>query len=275
MLGTPSCTSASNRAKQRAADLAAVGKQHWGAADFDAFLEVVPDAGLWTLLVSLGVEPSDSSMPQQLDRAATILRIKREAIWSSSNILSYPFKEKTEFRYDEAVRWVADEFDVAPAITTASTTFEVEQAVAVTTFVNVWDKLTPSQREEVLAQLDPDRRIQDHAAVAVMAGTGAAAALSAAALLNGFAFYTTMTTVMSVVAGWFGLTLPWMAYQGATTAVAFLATNPIGWGIIGVGALTSIAWLGGANERKTAAFILQVNALRAAAWQDAGRKFPS
>ena len=261
--------------RQRFADLAAIEKWKWGEADLDAFLEVVGDEGLWALLVSLGSEGPTSNPPQWLDRRVTIARIKREAVWRSSSILSYPMKDKASVPYDELVRWIAGKFEVEPAVIVSTSTYGLEKAIALKTFVDLWDKLVPEQRKQVLAELDPSRTILDHGAVAVMAGTGAAAALASAALLTGFSFYTTMSTVICVSAGWLGVTLPFAVYTSASSTVAFLATNPIGWAIIGIGALVSIAWIGGPNERSTAAFVLQINALRAAASQAAGRKFPS
>jgi hypothetical protein len=253
------------------ADAADPNKQKWDENDFARFAALLPLEQLQLLRISLGVAEPGEAIPATVDRAAWIKEITDQAVWVSSNILTYPFKG---FRYDEMARWVAQEYEVAPAQATGESTFKVEQAIQTQLFVGIWDKLTPEQRAKSLEQMDPDGKLEDPAAIALMTGTAAAGAIAGAALLSGFAFYTTMSSFICAAGGLLGLTFPFAVYTGASTAVAFLATNPIGWAILGLGALASLAWLGGANEQKSAAFVCQVNALRAAAWMGAGRKLP-
>ena len=106
-----------------------------------------------------------------------------------------------------------------------------------------------------------------------MSGTAAASTLAGSALFFGFAFYTTMSTAIAAIGALLGVAVPWVAFTSASTLVAFLATNPFGWALLAVGVGASV-WLGGANEQKTAAFVCQINALRAAAWKAAGREVP-
>lgn len=253
------------------ADAADPTKRVWDETDFVRFAELLPVEQLQLLRISLGLAESSDGVPASVDRAAWIEEITAQAVWASSNILTYPFKD---FHYDGLVRWVAEEYDVAAARIEGESTFKVEQAIQAQLFVGIWDKLTPEQRSKVLEKMDPDRKLKDPAAIALMSGTAAAGAIAGASLLVGGAFYTTMSAFIGSVAGLFGLTLPFVAYKGASITVAFLASNPIGWAILAVGALASVAWIGGANEQKSAAFVCQVNALRAAAWMEAGRSLP-
>jgi hypothetical protein len=254
-----------------AADAAALDKQTWTTDDLDRFLQVLPLTALWNIRISLGLSQASDPVPSTLDRSTTIAEIKKQAHWVSSSIATYPF---TQLDYDPLVRWAADQFDVAPARIRGLTTFKVEQELMLQVFAGVWDRLSPEQRAEVLRKVDPDRTLADPGAMVLMSGSVAAATLATTALFAGFGFYVAMSTFLSSTAGLLGLTLPWAAYSGASSAVAFLATNPFGWAIIATGILASIAWLGSANEQKSAAFVCQINALRAAAWRADGRQVP-
>lgn len=253
------------------ADAADPNKRVWDETDFNRFADLLPMEQLQLLRISLGLAEPGERVPASADRALWIKEIKKQAIWVSSNIVTWPFKD---FRYDELVRWVAKEYDVAAARIEGESTFKVEQAIQTQLFVGIWDKLTPEQRIKTLEKMDPDGSLKDPAAIALMTGTAAAGAIAGAALLSGFAFYTTMSSFICAAGGLLGLTLPFAAYTGASTVVGFLATNPIGWTILAAGALASLAWIGGANEQKSAAFVCQVNALRAAACMEAGRRLP-
>lgn len=255
------------------ADAADPFKKKWDTKDYEAFLDRLPASELWTLKVSLGLATIEDRMPANVDRKAMRAEINAQVVWVSSNIATWPFKDKT-VRYDELARWVAEEYDVHSALAVGASTFKVEQAIVLQLFAGYWDRLTPEQRSELLAQLDPDRTLIDPAGIALMSGTAAAATLAGSALFFGFAFYTTMSTTIAWIGALLGVTVPWVVYSSASTLVAFLATNPFGWALLAVGAGASVAWLGGANEQKSAAFVCQINALRAAAWEAAGRELP-
>lgn len=265
------CLLRQDRQKSALADAADPTKQDWNEVDCRRFLSEMPAEQLQLVRVSLGLAKEAEPVPTNVDRAAWIAEIEKQALWVSSNVLTYPFKS---FQYDKLARWVAGEYGVAAAKTEGETTFKVEQAIQTQLFVGIWDKLTPEQRTKVLKDVDPDRSLKDPAAIALMGGTAAAGALSATAMLSGFAFYTTMSSFIASSAALLGLTVPFAGYVTASTVVGFLASNPIGWAILGLGALVSLAWIGGASEQKSAAFVCQINALRAAAWMGAGRELP-
>ena len=253
------------------ADAADPFKQKWDTKDYEAFLDQLPASELWTLKVSLGLATIKDPVPANIDRKAMRAEINAEVVWVSSNIATWPFKDKT-VHYDELARWVAKKYDVHSALAVGASTFKVEQAIMVRLFAGIWDGLTPEQRSEVLAKIDPDGSLKDPAGIALMSGTTAASTLAGSALFFGFSFYTTMSTVIATIGKILGVTVPWVVYSSASTLMAFLATNPFGWALLAVGAGTSVVWLGGANEQKSAAFVCQINALRAAAWEAAGRE---
>ena len=255
------------------ADAADPFKQKWDTKDYEAFLDRLPASELWTLKVSLGLATIKDRMPANIDRKAMRAEINAEVVWVSSNIATWPFKDKT-VHYDELARWVAKKYDVHSALAVGASTFKVEQAIVLQLFAGIWDGLTPEQRSEVLAKIDPDGSLKDPAGIALMSGTAAASTLAGSALFFGFGFYTTMSTVIATIGKILGVTVPWVVYSSASTLVAFLATNPFGWALLAVGAGASVVWLGGANEQKSAAFVCQINALRAAAWKAAGRELP-
>ena len=255
------------------ADAADPFKQKWDTKDYEAFLDRLPASELWTLKVSLGLATIKDRMPANVDRNAMRAEINAEVVWVSSNLVGWIFKGKA-VRYDELARWVAKKYDVHSALAVGASTFKVEQAIVLQLFAGIWDGLTPEQRSEVLAKIDPDGSLKDPADTALMSGTSAAATLAGSALFFGFAFYTMMSTAIAAIGEILGVTVPWVVFTSASTLVAFLATNPFGWALLAVGAGASVVWLGGANEQKSAAFVCQINALRAAAWKAAGRELP-
>ena len=253
------------------ADAADPFKKKWDTKEYEAFLDRLPASELWTLKVSLGLATIEDRMPANVDRKAMRAEINAQVVWVSSNIATWIFKDKAVY-YDDLVRWVAEEYDVHSALAVGASTFKVEQAIVLQLFAGIWDGLTPEQRSEVLAKIDPDGSLKDPAGIALMSGTAAASTLAGSALFFGFGFYTTMSTVIATIGKILGVTVPWVVYSSASTLVAFLATNPFGWALLAVGAGASVVWLGGANEQKSAAFVCQINALRAAAWEAAGRE---
>jgi uncharacterized protein YaaW (UPF0174 family) len=93
--------------------------------------------------------------------------------------------------------------------------------------------------------------------------------LSATAAFSGFAFYTTMSVTIATVALAAGVTLPFVAYAGASTLVGVLS-GPVGWAIMGMAALGGAALAGRADPQKTTALIAQLHALKVEALIAAG-----
>lgn len=256
------------------ADAANLTKQCWDTDDYERFVRLLPDEQLWMLFISVDLADADDPVPATLDREKIIREINDKVIWMSNSIFTWPFKDN-RLHYDETARWAARKMGVPDAVAEGLPTYKVEQAIAIKMFEGMWERLPQEQRLQLLKRLDPDQsEVKDHAAVAVLSGTAAAATLAATSLFAGFAFYTTMSVVISSVAAFLGLTLPFAVFTSASATVAFLASNPIGWALLSAAAASAIAVLLGANARKTAAFVCQVNVLRAMAWKDANRTLP-
>lgn len=243
-------------------------KVSWSYAELNEFLEVMPDTGLVSIQKALQLIPEDVATETIEDRSATLNQIQTQILWYSSNVVTFPFRNQEKIGYHNLAKWVGSELDVDQWILDTQPTLVVERAIQEKLFVDIWDKMTPDQRREVLSKIDADGYLKNHAAIAALSGGGALAALSMTVQLTGFAFYATMSTVICTVAGFFGVTLPFAAYTGAASTVAFL-TGPVGWTLLAIAAGAGVTMAGRANPRKTAAAICQIHALKVAALEAA------
>lgn len=80
---------------------------------------------------------------------------------------------------------------------------------------------------ELLQRIDPGDKIANKAGIAAMSGAAAIAALSATVYFTGFAFYSNLSVVLSTVAGFLGVTLPFAAYTTASSIISVLS-GPVG-----------------------------------------------
>lgn len=232
----------------------------WNAENLFTFCNAMNSEELSSLAMGLEIQPSSP----ELSKPELLSAIHKEIVWQSSNILSYPFKSIDEIDYHSIVSWCAQSVGVDATTTSFTSTFDLEQVIVKKQFSDLWDKLTSDQRIELLNKIDPGNKIKDRAALAAMSGAAALAALSTTVYFSGFAFYTTMSVVISTVAGWFGITLPFVAYTTASSTVAILA-GPIGWAIGAVLLAAAVAWTGRANVKKTTAAVMQLHALKVGA----------
>ena len=228
----------------------------WTATDFNAFLDHCNDKRLNALSKSLKTNN------------ASVADIKKEFLWQSSNLLVYPFKDAESIDYHEVVKWIAGKCDVPQDTIDTAPTFALERKIMEYSFKEIWDSLSVKQRTELIQKIDTQGKLNS-AEIAAMGGTAALATLSASVYFAGFAFYTTMSTVICSVAGFFGVSLPFAAYSGASTTVAVLS-GPVGWTLIVIGAAGSLAFLGKANWRNCMAFIIQVHCIKVDALQRSG-----
>ena len=259
--------------KRVRADLVNAGKlvfpkEKWvGAKRLDDFLIALPDEEILSLKKGLRLLKDEATTKNLSGRVQDIKDIHLQIVWRSHNILLYPFVSNT-VDYHYTLQWLARQSSVASKQADTGTSFELERLLMQQFFADLWDKLTPAQREELINKVDPNGLIKDRAAVAAMTGAAAVAALSGTVLFAGFAFYTTMSVSIATVAGFFGLTVPFAVYAGASSLIAFLS-GPVGWALIGLSALAGTALAGRANARESLSFILamhviKVEALRAA-----------
>lgn len=233
----------------------------WTASHLNKFLWYCDIDRQKLILQSLGKEGEVFDVEQ----------IKKDVRWRASNAVTYPFREKTEYNYhEEILMWLAEEYDVPSNYVNAAPSFVLERKIMDAVFIRIWDKLTPEQRKQVLDSLDKDSKLQDKAGIALAGGAAALTALSATVYFAGFAFYTTMSSVIFSTAGIFGITVPFAAYAGVSTTVGVLS-GPVGWTILGLSALGSLVMLGSANEAKTAAFVTQVHLIKVQALKNSGK----
>lgn len=206
----------------------------------------------------------DAVMKGYLDRSLfSVSRIKRELIWRRYNKINFIWYDKNCIDYHrDIVMWIADKNDIDNI--KFKSTYQLERQIALKYFEKIWDKLTPAQREELMSKIERETNsyISNKTAIALQGGAVAIATLSATVAFTGFAFYTTMSTVICTVAAWFGVTLPFSVYIGASTTVAILS-GPIGWCIAGLATIGSAFLLGCSEPDAVAAFIITVNSIKA------------
>ena len=240
-------------------------KEKWGADHLYEFLNALPPEEMLSLKKSLGLVDEKAGVNQLKGKSQDVRDIQRHALWVSSNSLAYYFRDPSALDYhNDVVAWVAGKAGVDQKLVDSAPTFTLEREILKKLFSQFWDKLDEKQRLELLDKIDPNGTIKDKTAVVALSGAAALGTLSATVMFSGFAFYTTMSVTISTVAGFFGLTLPFAAYTGASSLVAFLS-GPVGWAIMGLAALGGLALAGRANPIKTTAFVCQIHMLKVAA----------
>ncbi len=245
-------------------------KEKWSPGDFFAFLRALPPAKMLALKKSLDMLPADAGL-ERLDGPAENARdVQKHALWLSTNIFEYPFLDPGTLDYHALLGWVSGQAGVARATIERAPSFVLERELFRSLFAQIWnEKLSPPQRVELLAKIDPDGHIKGKAAIAALSGAAALAALSSTVAFTGFAFYTTMSITIATVASAVGVTLPFGAYAAASSLIGVLS-GPVGWAIMGLSALGGLALAGRANAQKTASLIAQVHALKIEALLAAG-----
>jgi uncharacterized protein YaaW (UPF0174 family) len=245
--------------------------ERWGSERLFEFLNAMSKKDLTSVAKAIDVKHYLGR-----DKARDIYAINHQLLWESSSIFTYPFKSVRSIDYQNIVAWCASEVGIGRKQSDFTTTFDLEQAILRRQFVDIWNKLDKKKRAALIKKIGISghasgirlAHVSDHINPSVlvgMSGAGALAALSATVSFSGFAFYTTMSTVIATVAGWCGVTVPFTAYMTASSTVAALA-GPIGWAIGAVVLAGSFAaWAGSANTRTTTAFVLQLHCMKAGA----------
>lgn len=232
----------------------------WGAGHLNDFLVKLPPAAMLALQRSAGMLEEDEATVELLegtseDAAANVMKY---AQWVSRSIWTYKFYDPKKLDYHATVEWVGRKLKLDDSLLENAPTFLLEQEIQRKLFSAMWDKLDPQKRAQVLKDIDPQDKIKDKASIIMMGGSAAITALSGTVALTGFAFYTTMSTVIAATAAAFGITLPFAAYTTASTVVGAL-TGPLGWGIA---AILGAASLGTANANKTARLIGAIHGMK-------------
>ncbi len=112
-------------------------------------------------------------------------------------------------------------------------TYEIEDAVVMKQFQNMWEQLMPEQRQQVLTALKQE--IDAPHLEGFLMGGGA----MLAAKMSGFGVYLLASTVLGGFTGALGITLPFVVYMGVSRMIA-LILGPIGWAALAGGVLFSL-----------------------------------
>ena len=191
-------------------------------------------------------------------------KIKKELLWRRYNKLNYIWYSTNNIDYHrDIVRWIANKKDVKKNLIMNDSTFDLERAVIKKYFEQIWDKLSPEQRQKLLEKIEAEtgKSLGDKTAIAALSGSAALAILSTTAAFAGFAFYTTVSVIICTVAGWLGVTLPFSVYIATSTTLSVL-TGPIGWAIAGIAAVGGGIYLARSQPDVIFAFVMQVNAIK-------------
>ena len=144
--------------------------------------------------------------------------IRKALVWRAYNKMTYYFRSDKEVDYHEIVQWAANKAGLDSKHVENLPTYTLERRIAEKYFENIWDKLKPEQRIAILENIEKeaDSIIANKSSIASMGGSTALGALQLAVNLMGFHFYVMMSTVIATVAGWFGVTLPFVVYTTAS-----------------------------------------------------------
>ncbi|MCS7239356.1 MAG: hypothetical protein NZ899_13985 [Thermoguttaceae bacterium] len=196
--------------------------------------------------------------------------IRAQLIYVSSSLLGY-WWHSGKVKYHSLCTWVAEECGVPRDQIVGVSTFCLERRILGQMFVAAWDKLNQEQRRMLLEKIEEalGTKFENTSAIVALGGAAALATLGTTVAFSGFAFYTTMSVTICTIAGFFGVTLPFVVYTTASSTVALLA-GPIGWIAAGLLATYGLSILWRANPLKTAAFITALHFLKAEAFERAG-----
>jgi hypothetical protein len=247
-------------------------ERQWSPTDFNSFLSALPAEARLSLMKALKMVSDDSTRAALKDTPTDVREIKKRILWLSNHLVKYPFLNEEKIDYHSLVLWVAETMEVDARIRNTQPTLIVERAIIERIFVKAWDKLSPEQRLSLLTKIDTDRKL-DKVAIAAGSGSTALAILSTTVYFSGFAFYTTMGTTICTVAGFFGITVPFAGYAGASSTVALLS-GPVGWVLVAIGAVVCVGIAGRANVIETLRAITEIHSLKIQALVAAGEECP-
>ncbi|MDO5291053.1 MAG: hypothetical protein Q4F13_15690 [Pseudomonadota bacterium] len=249
-------------------------QERWAGRHLYDFLKVLPPEKRLALKTSHDLLNKKATLDALKGAEADALEIRDHLFKLSNNILLRPWRKAEDLDYHEVVMWTARKLGVPEEeLKDSLTTFELEKKLYRQVFVDHWDKLTEEQRRQKLDRLGESESGLDRAAIAAMSGSAAWAALSGAVAFTGFAFYTTMSTLMAAGAGLVGVTLPFAAFSGAASTIAAV-TGPVGWAVTAVAFVGGVALAGRAKAKKSAALIMEVHALKVLALKAANKPIP-
>lgn len=238
---------------------AAVHTRRDSPRDFNELLGRTSWSQRKSLVESLGGDTS---------KASDIGYIRKELVYRAYNKLSYLFRSDKEVDYHAIVQWAAKKNGIDSYYIDYASTFDLERKITEKYLGDIWDKLTPDQRREVLNQMEKDTgTISNKTGILSMSGASAIAAISAAVAAKGFAFYVGATTLLHAIGVALGTTFAFSTYTALTSTIAVLG-GPVGWVIGGVMAVGGAALMGLPEKDKVSAFVMNINAIKTELYGD-------
>jgi uncharacterized protein YaaW (UPF0174 family) len=222
----------------------------WTEESLDSFLAHCSQERL--LLIAQSLELKNNPV--------SIHEVKQQMIWISTNIVKYPFANSVQ--YHQMAQWVGGKYGIDSNEIQSASTFKIEHRIMEKLFIQVWDKLTPDQRKQALEKIAATSSVKIPASIALLGGSAALAAFSTSVGMAGFAFYTTMSSMICSALEVFGVVLPVAGGYTILSSTVATLTGPIGWAIAALGASGALAIAGSANPAKCAAFIAQMHFIK-------------
>lgn len=131
-------------------------------------------------------------------------------------------------------------------------TYEIEDAIVVKQFQNMWEQLTLEQRQQTLVSLRQETDAPQLEGFLI----GGGAMLTAK--MSGFGVYMMASTVLGSLTGALGITLPFAVYIGMSRTIS-LILGPVGWVALAGGILFS---LNQPNWNRLALSVIYVSMIR-------------
>lgn len=218
------------------------------------FNEVLPVTVLDA--VSKGVIP-----PEKI----SVHNIRKAIIWRAYNKLTYPLRSEAD--YHEIVKWAAEKSNVSSEHVKALPTYMLEKKVAEKYFEDLWEKLNPEQRAELLKNMEKETGVNfDADTISLMGGAAAFTAIQGAIIAYGLPVIVMDVLTWLLSSNWliayfvFPTTIPIMT---GSSMLAWILTGPIGMTITGGLAVGGAFMLGRAEKETVSAFILTVHMIKA------------
>lgn len=241
--------------------------EEWTPQHFHDFLSACDSEQLSFLENTFNI---DSSQKNQEERVQSI---KESFSYESSHIFEWILNDSEDVDYHNTVKWLAGKHGVSNHMIETQPTFILERLIFEQIFQKAWDDLPDDKKKLVLEEIDVEG-ILDITALVGLGGSSVLATLATTTYFSGFAFYTTMSTAIASVAGYFGITLPFSVYAGASSTAAILS-GPVGWTLAAIGVAGSSALLGRADVAKTTDFVMRMHGLKVEALLQSGFEIPS
>jgi hypothetical protein len=206
------------------ASRAASAGGQWGALEFNNLIDSLGEDSLKRACKTLSISPAD------VEEYASTTAMKREirkTILDASKFL--PGGDPENILYHEKVLLpTARNLELDESLIANYDTLSLERAVYNRVFAQNWTYLNENERIYLLDQSGWGLTPSDTLDLAALSGASFITGLTTLVKLNGFSFYTGMSSGLHALATSGGIVLPFVVYMGLSKAVS-VATSPAGW----------------------------------------------